>query len=113
MAKEGKFALLKLPSGEQRMVQAECRATVGQVGNLDYRKYFDRQGGPQPPSGLALARARGGDEPGGPSARRRRGPLQGQPSAIAVGAADQGLQDTGKKPSDRYIVSRRPRGKRG
>lgn len=35
MAKEGKFALLKLPSGEQRMVQAECRATVGQVGNLE------------------------------------------------------------------------------
>ena len=36
MAKEGKFALLKLPSGEQRMVQAECRATIGQVGNLDH-----------------------------------------------------------------------------
>ncbi|MGH7948394.1 MAG: 50S ribosomal protein L2, partial [Candidatus Binataceae bacterium] len=36
MAKEGKFALIKLPSGEQRMVQAECRATVGQVGNLDF-----------------------------------------------------------------------------
>src|SRR5215469_8267152 len=35
MAKEGKFALLKLPSGEQRMVLAECRATIGQVGNLD------------------------------------------------------------------------------
>ena len=36
MAKEGKFALLKLPSGEQRMVLAECRATIGQVGNLDH-----------------------------------------------------------------------------
>ena len=36
MAKEGKIALLKLPSGEQRMVQAECRATIGQVGNLDH-----------------------------------------------------------------------------
>src|SRR5215469_10834972 len=35
MAKEGKFALLKLPSGEQRMVLADCRATVGQVGNLE------------------------------------------------------------------------------
>ena len=35
MAKEGAYALLRLPSGELRNVHAECRATVGQVGNLD------------------------------------------------------------------------------
>ncbi|HZD39270.1 MAG TPA: 50S ribosomal protein L2 [Terriglobales bacterium] len=35
MAKEGRYALLKLPSGELRYVLAECRATVGQVGNSD------------------------------------------------------------------------------
>jgi large subunit ribosomal protein L2 len=35
MAKEGSYALLKLPSGELRYVLAECRATVGQVGNAD------------------------------------------------------------------------------
>jgi large subunit ribosomal protein L2 len=35
MAKEGEYALLKLPSGELRRVRAECRATIGQVGNLD------------------------------------------------------------------------------
>lgn len=35
MAKEGSYALLKLPSGELRRVLAECRATVGQVGNAD------------------------------------------------------------------------------
>jgi large subunit ribosomal protein L2 len=35
MAKEGARALLKLPSGELRYVLAECRATVGQVGNAD------------------------------------------------------------------------------
>ncbi len=35
MAKEGTQALLKLPSGELRYVLAECRATVGQVGNAD------------------------------------------------------------------------------
>ena len=35
MAKEGKNALLKLPSGELRLVQGACRATVGQVGNID------------------------------------------------------------------------------
>lgn len=36
MAKEGSRALLKMPSGELRYVHAECRATVGQVGNLDH-----------------------------------------------------------------------------
>jgi large subunit ribosomal protein L2 len=35
MAKEGSRALLKMPSGELRYVLAECRATVGQVGNAD------------------------------------------------------------------------------
>jgi large subunit ribosomal protein L2 len=35
MAKEGDYALLKLPSGELRYVLSECRATVGQVGNAD------------------------------------------------------------------------------
>ena len=36
MAREGKYATLKLPSGEMRMVPAACKATVGQVGNLDH-----------------------------------------------------------------------------
>ena len=36
MAKEGKYATLKMPSGEMRMVPAECRATLGQVGNVDH-----------------------------------------------------------------------------
>lgn len=34
-AKEGDYALLTLPSGEMRKVHSRCRATVGQVGNLD------------------------------------------------------------------------------
>lgn len=36
MAKEGVYALLRLPSGELRNVPVECMATVGQVGNLDH-----------------------------------------------------------------------------
>lgn len=36
MAKEGKYAHLRLPSGEVRLVLATCRATVGQVGNLEH-----------------------------------------------------------------------------
>ena len=36
MAKEGKYATLRLPSGEMRMVPIECRASVGVVGNGDH-----------------------------------------------------------------------------
>ena len=36
MAKEGKYATLRLPSGEMRMVPIVCRATVGTVGNVDH-----------------------------------------------------------------------------
>ena len=36
MAKEGKYATLRLPSGEMRMVPIECRATIGQVGNIEH-----------------------------------------------------------------------------
>ncbi len=36
MARENKYATLKLPSGEIRMVHVECRATLGQVGNTDH-----------------------------------------------------------------------------
>jgi len=37
MAKEGDWATVILPSGEMRMVRAECRATVGALGNADYQ----------------------------------------------------------------------------
>lgn len=37
MAKEGKYATIKLPSGEMRMVLLECRATIGQVGNIEHQ----------------------------------------------------------------------------
>ena len=36
MAKEGDYAQVRLPSGEVRMVRIECRATIGEVGNLDH-----------------------------------------------------------------------------
>ena len=36
MAKEGKYATLRMPSGEMRYVLLTCRATIGQVGNLDH-----------------------------------------------------------------------------
>lgn len=36
LAKEGDRAVLRLPSGEMRVVNLDCRATIGQVGNLDF-----------------------------------------------------------------------------
>lgn len=36
MAKEGKYAILRLPSGEMRMVPIICRATIGTVGNIEH-----------------------------------------------------------------------------
>ena len=36
MAKEGDYALLRMPSGEIRRVHINCRATIGQVGNLEH-----------------------------------------------------------------------------
>ena len=36
LAKEGGFATLRLPSGEIRLVDARCRATVGEVGNAEH-----------------------------------------------------------------------------
>ena len=36
MAKEGKYATIKMPSGEMRLIPVKCRATIGQVGNLEH-----------------------------------------------------------------------------
>jgi large subunit ribosomal protein L2 len=37
MAKEGKYALVRLPSGEMRRISINCLATIGQLGNIDHR----------------------------------------------------------------------------
>ena len=37
MAKEGEYALVRLPSGELRRIHSDCLATIGQVGNVDHR----------------------------------------------------------------------------
>ncbi len=112
MAKEGKFALLKLPSGEQRMVQAECRATIGQVGNLDHENISigkagrSRHLGKRPHvRGMAMNPV---DHPHGGGEGRSKGNHPQSP----WGQPAKGYKTRGKKPSDHYIVSRRPKGKR-
>ncbi len=113
MAKEGKFALLKLPSGEQRMVLAECRATIGQVGNLEHENISigkagrNRHLGWRPHvRGVAMNPV---DHPHGGGEGRSKGNHPQSP----WGMPTKGYKTRGKKRSDNYIVSRRPRGKRG
>ena len=47
MAKEGNYALLRLPSGELRRVRVECRATVGVVSNIDHENITIAKAGRQ------------------------------------------------------------------
>jgi len=112
MAKEGKFALIKLPSGEQRMVQAQCRATVGQVGNLEYENISigkagrSRWLGKRPHvRGVAMNPV---DHPHGGGEGRSKGNHPQSPWGMPA----KGYKTRGKKLSDKYIVSRRPKGKR-
>ena len=70
MAREGKYATLKLPSGEMRMVPAACKATVGQVGNLDHELVSVGKAG----------RKRRRHEPVRSPARRRRRQVADRPS---------------------------------
>ena len=113
MAKEGKFALLKLPSGEQRMVQAACRATIGQMGNLDHENISigkagrSRWLGKRPHvRGVAMNPV---DHPHGGGEGRSKGNHPQSPWGMPA----KGYKTRGKKTSDRFIVSKRPRGKRG
>jgi large subunit ribosomal protein L2 len=111
MAKEGKFALLKLPSGEQRMVQADCRATIGQVGNIEHEnisigkagrmRWLGQRGHVR---GVAMNPV---DHPHGGGEGRSKGNHPQSP----WGTPAKGYKTRKKKPSDQYIVSRRPRGK--
>jgi large subunit ribosomal protein L2 len=110
MAREGKFALLKLPSGEQRMVLADCRATIGQVGNLEYENISVGKAGRSRWAGKR-SHVRGiamnpVDHPHGGGEGRSKGNHPQSP----WGMPTKGYKTRGKKPSDQYIVSRRPRG---
>jgi large subunit ribosomal protein L2 len=90
MAKEGTQALLKLPSGELRLVQSACRATVGPLGNVDHAHVAIGKAGRSRWLGRRSSVPRRRDEPRRPPAWRRRGKVEGQSPAIAVGPAGQG-----------------------
>lgn len=108
MAKEGKMALLRLPSGEVRRVVSTCRAVIGQVGNVEYANVQLGKAGRSRWLGQR-GRIRGVatnpcDHPhGGGEARS----TPGRPSSTPWGKPALGYRTRKKKSSDRLIVRRR------
>jgi len=110
MAKEGGFALLRLPSGEQRKVHVACRATIGQVGNLENENIVLGKAGRSRHLGIRPT-VRGSvmnpvDHPHGGG--EGRSPI-GRPGPVTPwGKPTLGYKTRKtKKKSDQYIVSRR------
>ena len=110
MAKEGSYALLRLPSGETRLVRKECRATVGQVGNIDHENITIGKAGRKRHMGIRPT-VRGAvmnpnDHPHGGG--EGRSPV-GRPSPMTPwGKPALGYKTRKKnKHSDKYIVSKR------
>jgi large subunit ribosomal protein L2 len=109
MAKEGSQALLKLPSGELRHVQLTCRATVGQVGNVDHGNISigkagrNRWRGRRPHvRGMAMNPV---DHPHGGGEGRSKGNHPQSP----WGQPAKGFKTRYNPRTDRFIVKRRSR----
>jgi len=110
MAKEGKYATLRLPSGEMRRVLLTCRATIGQVGNLEHEnESWGKAGkarwlGKRPHvRGVAMNprdHPHGGGEGQSPVGRKK-GPVS------ATGVLALGYKTRRNKSTDKYIVRRR------
>jgi len=111
-AKEGKFALLRLPSGETRLVQRLCRATIGEVGNAEWESIVWGNAGRMRHRGITPHvrgkamnpndHPHGGGEGRAPIGRRKSGPV----SATGVKAIGYKTRRS-KKQSDKFIVSKR------
>lgn len=108
MAKEGEYAHVRLPSGEVRLVSIRCRATIGQVGNVEHENITIGKAGRSRWMGKRPA-VRGVatnpcDHPhGGGEARS----TPGRPSTTPWGKPAIGLKTRRRKPADRMIVKRR------
>jgi len=111
MAKEDRYAQIKLPSGEVRMVLLNCRATIGQIGNVEHEnKSLGKAGrkrwlGKRPKvRGVAMNPV---DHPMGGGEGRSSG---GRHPCTPWGKPTKGYKTRNKRKSDRLIV--RKRGKR-
>src|SRR5579875_1632003 len=113
MAKEGDYALIRLPSGEQRRVHILCSATIGQVGNVDHENQSigkagrARHMGRRPSVRGSVTTPR--EHPHG--GREGRAPTGGQPQT-PWGKPAMGYKTRKNKRTDRFIVRRRNAGKR-
>jgi large subunit ribosomal protein L2 len=109
MAKEGDYALLRLPSGELRRVHVNCRATIGQVGNLEHENVTIGKAGRSRWMGIRPAN-RGVamnpiDHPHGGG--EGRSPIGRKHPVTPWGKHAMGAKTRGRKPSDKLIVKRR------
>jgi len=110
MAREGKHATLRLPSGEMRKVSLECKATIGEVGNIDHANIMIGKAGRKRHMGIRPT-VRGSvmnpnDHPHGGG--EGRAPI-GRPSPVTPwGKPALGYKTRKKnKASDKYIVKGR------
>jgi len=108
LGQEGKYSLIRLPSGEMRRFLSSCMATVGQVGNVEHQNVKSGKAGRTRWLGLR-PKVRGSamtprDHPhGGGEGRSPRGMAPKTP----WGKPALGRKTRGRKPSDRLIVRRR------
>ena len=110
MAKEGKYAQVRLPSGEVRLILLNCKATIGQIGNLDHENIKIGKAGRKRHMGIRPT-VRGVvmnpcDHPHGGG--EGKSPI-GRPSPVTPwGKPALGLKTRKKKnQNDKYIVKRR------
>lgn len=109
MAKEGEHALLRLPSGELRKVHVNCKATIGQVGNLEHENITIGKAGRSRWMGVRPAN-RGVvmnpcDHPHGGG--EGRAPVGRKHPVTPWGKCAMGAKTRRKKASDKLIVKRR------
>lgn len=108
MAKEGKYATLKLPSGEMRLVPMACRATIGQLSNVEHENVSLGKAGRKRWLGKK-PRVRGVamnpvDHPLGGGEGKSSG---GRHPCSPWGVPTKGYKTRKPKESDRYILKRR------
>ena len=114
LAKEGDHVTLRLPSGEMRMVRAECRATVGTIGNADHQNVKVGKAGRNRHMGVRpQTRGTAMNPVDHPHGGGEGSTTPGRHPVTPWGVPTLGYRTRKKrKASDRYIVRGRRRGKK-
>src|SRR6201981_1919345 len=114
LAKEGDHVTLRLPSGEMRMVRAECRATVGSIGNTDHQNVSIGKAGRKRHLGVRpQTRGTAMNPVDHPHGGGEGSTTPGRHPVTPWGVPTLGYRTRAKnKKSDQYIVRGRRRGKK-